>query len=167
MLQILVFLLIFRRFYNCSTSPIMNINSKHSDLTSKIIKAFFQVYNTLGYGFLEKVYERAMVFELRKMGLNCEPQFPIRVYYETEEVGYYQADIFVEKEVIAELKAAIVLREDDEFQLINYLKGTNVEVGLLFNFGKKPEFQRKVFSNDLKKNLPMQTDQILTNLKRS
>ena len=132
----------------------MSYNSKHSDLTSVILKAFFKVYNTLGYGFLEKVYERAMVIELRSMGISCDEQYPVRVFYFTHEVGYYQADIFVEKAVITDLKAAERLREDDEAQLINYLKGTNVEVGLLLNFGKKPEFRRKVFSNEFKKNFP-------------
>jgi GxxExxY protein len=122
----------------------------HEELTEKIIAAFYKVYNTLGYGFLEKVYERAMCIELEKMGLEFENQKPIRVFYDGQNVGDFAADIVVEELVIAELKALEFLREDDEFQLINYLKATEMEVGLLFNFGKKPEFRRKIFTNDRK-----------------
>lgn len=128
----------------------MNKNSLHSDITGLILKAFFKVYNTLGYGFLEKVYENAMVIELRKLGLCCEPQSPIRVYYEGEQVGYYSADLFVSECVIVELKAAVCLAPDHEAQLLNYLKATPIEVGMLLNFGPKPQYQRKVFSNEFK-----------------
>ncbi len=123
---------------------------KHSEITEKIIKAFYKVYNTLGYGFLEKVYENAMVIELRKMGLLVSQQKRIKVYYENEEVGDYYADLLVESSVINELKTSKSLCEADEFQLINYLKATDIEVGLLLNFGKKAEFRRKIFSNDKK-----------------
>jgi len=123
-------------------------NYKHSDLTEKIIKAFYKVYNTLGFGFLEKVYENAMFIELRKMGLFVEKQRRVKVYYEDYEVGDYYADLVVEDNVIVELKAAEALCEDHEFQLINYLKATEIEVGLLLNFGKKPEFRRKIFTNE-------------------
>lgn len=117
------------------------------EITDKILKAFFQVYNTLGYGFLEKVYENAMYFELTQMGLHCEKQRPIGVYYKTQIAGEYVADLVVEKLVILELKAVESLAEEHEFQLINYLKATNIEVGLLLNFGKVPQFKRKVFTN--------------------
>lgn len=124
-----------------------NDNYKHSEITEKIIKAFYKVYNTLGYGFLEKIYENALSIELESMGLGANKQKPIKVYYEDKEVGAYFADLIVEESIIIELKATEYLREEDEFQLINYLKATDIEVGLLLNFGKKPEFKRKVFSN--------------------
>jgi GxxExxY protein len=120
----------------------------HKDITNAVIKAFYKVYNQLGYGFLEKVYENAMMIELKKMGLHCQKQRPIKVYYLGEEIGDYFADIVVEDIIILELKAAESLCEDHEYQLINYLKATDIEVDLLFNFGKKPEFKRKVFQND-------------------
>ena len=119
----------------------------HKDITDKILKAFYQVYNTLGYGFLEKVYENALLYELSLMGLFCEKQRPIDVYYKERKVGQYFADIIVEKCVIIEIKAAENLAEEHEYQLINYLKATNIEVGLLLNFGKKPQFVRKIFTN--------------------
>ncbi len=125
----------------------------YRDLTDKIIKAYYKVYNTLGYGFLEKVYENSLAIELRKAGLKVEQQKNIKIYYETEEVGDYYADLLVEGLVIIELKAAKVLAGEHEAQLVNYLKATTIEVGLLFNFGKKPEFKRKIFENRFKKNL--------------
>lgn len=122
-------------------------NYKHSDITEKIIKAFYKVYNTLGYGFLEKVYQNSLFIELVAMGLFVKKQEKIKVYYEGKEVGEYYADLIADGCVIVELKAAETLCEEHEFQLINYLKATEIEVGLLLNFGKKPEFKRKVFSN--------------------
>ena len=122
-------------------------NYKHSEVTEKIIKAFYKVYNTLGYGFLEKVYTNALFIELEAMGLIVEKQEQIKVYYEDKEVGEYFADLVVDECVIVELKAAESLCEEHTFQLINYLKATEMEVGLLLNFGKKPECKRKVFSN--------------------
>jgi GxxExxY protein len=121
------------------------------ELTNKVIGIFYKVYNTLGYGFLEKVYERSMLIELRKSGLITENQKPITVNYENENVGDYFADIVVNDILNLELKAAESLCEEHEFQLINYLKATEMEVGLLFYFGKKPEFRRKIFTNDRKK----------------
>jgi GxxExxY protein len=119
----------------------------HRDITDKIIKAFYNVYNSLGYGFLEKVYENAMLIELRKLGLNVQKQVPIKVFYDEQLVGQYFADIIVEETIIVELKAAEGLREEHEFQLINYLKATDLEIGLLINFGKTPQFKRKIFTN--------------------
>jgi GxxExxY protein len=119
----------------------------HKDITDKIIKAFYNVYNSLGYGFLEKVYENAMMIELRKMDLQVQKQVPIKVYYEEQLVGQYYADIMVEETIIVELKAAEGLCEEHEFQLINYLKATELEIGLLINFGKTPQFKRKIFTN--------------------
>lgn len=122
-------------------------NYKHSEITEKIIKAFYKVYNTLGYGFLEKVYQNALYNELIEMNLFVEKQGQIKVYYEEKEVGEYYADLIVNESVIIELKATENLCEEHEFQLLNYLKATEIEVGLLLNFGKKPEIKRKVFSN--------------------
>ncbi len=122
-------------------------NYKHSELTEVIIKAFFKVYNALGYGFLEKVYENAMLHELTTMGLSVKSQHPISVVYDSVQVGIYYADLLVEDLVIVELKAAEDLCEEHECQLINYLKATDKEVGLLLNFGWKPRIKRKVHSN--------------------
>jgi GxxExxY protein len=123
-------------------------NLLHSEITGTILECFFKVYNTLGYGFLEKIYERALMIELREAGLQCVAQHPIKVFYEGDEVGEYFADIIVEDLVIIELKAAEGIREEHEYQLINYLKTTDIEVGLLLNFGKKPQYKRKIFSNN-------------------
>lgn len=124
----------------------------HSDITDAIIKAYYLVYNELGYGFLEKVYERALLFELRSRELICESQIPIKVYYKGFEMGDYYADLIVEDTVIIELKAAEALATEHEAQLTNYLRATDKEVGLLLNFGKKPEFKRKIFENRFKAN---------------
>lgn len=118
----------------------------HQELTAEIIRKFYIVYNKLGYGFLEKVYEKALKYELEKSGFQVQRQSPISVYYETLLVGEYFADLLVENKVILELKAAEQLCEEHELQLINYLKATDIEVGLLLNFGKKPDVRRKVFS---------------------
>ncbi len=123
----------------------------HKGITEKILKAFYNVYNTLGYGFLEKVYENALLIELRKMGLFCISQEQIKVYYENEQVGFYIADIIVNSSVIIEVKAVESLCEEHEFQLINYLKAMEIEVGLLLNFGKTPQFKRKVFQNKIER----------------
>ena len=123
---------------------------KHEELTKKIIGAFYTVYNGLGYGFLEKVYERAMLLELMDMNIKVESQQKVSVYYKERLVGDYYSDLIVEDSVICELKAQECLSEADESQLINYLKATELEVGLVFNFGKKPEFRRKVFDNSQK-----------------
>lgn len=133
-------------------------NYKHRDLTAKILKAFYTVYNRLGYGFLEKVYENALVIELRKMGLRCEQQVPIIVYYEGEVVGNFRADVLVEGIVIVELKAAECLVSADEAQLVNYLRATEIEVGLLLGFCEKPDTKRRVYENHRKK-LPDRTNQ--------
>ena len=124
----------------------------YQDLTAEIIRCFYIVYNKLGYGFLEKVYEKSLKYELEKTGFQVERQKPINVYYETELVGEYYADLLVENKVIIELKTSVAICEEHENQLINYLKATEVEVGLLLNFGKKPEIKRKAFSNSNKYN---------------
>lgn len=124
-------------------------NYKHSDTTEKIINCFYKVYNNLGYGFLEKVYENAMFIELKNLGLFVEKQKQIIVYYQNEKVGEYYADLIISESIIVELKAAESLCEEHEYQLINYLKATDIEVGLLLNFGKEPTFKRKVFTNKI------------------
>lgn len=125
----------------------------HRDITEKIIKAFYNVYNVLGFGFLEKVYENAMMIELSLMKLICEKQKPIDVYFKEKKVGEYFADIIVENKVIIELKAAEGLIPEHEAQLLNYLKATNIEVGLLLNFGKTPQIKRQIFENVYKKSV--------------
>ncbi|MBS7232042.1 GxxExxY protein [Flavobacterium psychroterrae] len=122
----------------------------HQELTDVIIKTFYEVYNELGYGFLERVYLNSLYLELKSKGLNVEAQRKIEVYYKGIEVGEYYADLIVENSVILELKAADSIAPAFENQILNYLRGTNCEVGLLLNFGKKPEFKRKVFENSRK-----------------
>ena len=119
----------------------------HNELTAQIIKAFYTVYNELGYGFLEKVYENALVIELKKMRLNVRRQYPIKVYYKGEIVGDFFADNIVDNKVIIELKSVKQLLPVHEAQLINYLKATDMEIGLLLNFGDIPEIRRKIFRN--------------------
>jgi GxxExxY protein len=125
----------------------------HEDLTDSIIKTFFDVYNELGYGFLEKVYQNSLFIELKNRGFKVEAQKQIKVYYKNVAVGQYYADLVVNDLIILELKAAEGIIKEFEFQLINYLKATEIEVGLLLNFGMKPEFRRKVFENSRKNRL--------------
>lgn len=125
----------------------------HEELTSDIINAFFLVYNALGYGFLEKVYENAMLHELKKRGLQVEQQKPIKVVFDGIVVGEYFADLLVEAKVILELKAAQAISDAHKAQLINYLKATGIEVGLILNFGPKATFKREIFT----KNYPKQS----------
>jgi len=128
-------------------------NFIHSELTEKIIKCFYKVYNKLGYGFLEKVYERALIIELERAGLSFTNQQTIKVYYDEFEVGKYTPDLLVENIVVIENKAAITIHPSHEDQLKNALRATNFEVGLLLNFGITPQFKRKVFSNEFKAHL--------------
>jgi GxxExxY protein len=123
---------------------------KDEELTGRIIGAFFKVYNTLGYGFLEKVYENALFIELSRIGLTVEKQKKLKVFYGDHVVGDYSADLIVEGKVICELKTSEFIVIEHEYQLINYLKATTIEIGLLLNFGKRPEVKRKVFDNDMK-----------------
>ena len=123
---------------------------KHQEITEQIIKAFYAVYNILGYGFFEKIYENAMYIELTEMGYKVDRQKRVLVYYKGQIVGDYCSDLTIEDTVICELKTNERLSEDNENQLVNYLKATTIEVGLLLNFGKKPEIRRKIFDNDKK-----------------
>ncbi|MBM3145485.1 MAG: GxxExxY protein [Chloroflexi bacterium] len=128
-------------------------SGKHSDLTEKIIGAFFAVYKELGFGFSEKVYENALLIALRAVGLIVEQQVALTVYYAGQVVGEYVADLLVNGVVLLELKSAKSLTEQHEAQLLNYLKSTEIEVGLLLNFGPEAEFKRKVFDNERKGSL--------------
>ena len=122
----------------------------HAEVTETVIKAFYTVYNALGYGFLEKVYQNAMAIELRKLGLEVKPEAAVTVYYDGEIVGEHFIDLLVADCVIVELKAVKVLLTEYEAQLLNYLKATPYEVGLLLNFGPKPKIKRRVFDNSRK-----------------
>jgi len=124
---------------------------KHEALTGKIIQCFYSVYNQLGYGFLESVYQKAMLIEEGKQGLLVETQVPISVYYDDKVIGEFFADQIVERLVIVEFKAVKSLLPEHEAQLLNYLNATSCEVGLLFNFGPQPQFDRKVYDNEKKR----------------
>lgn len=119
-------------------------------MSEKLIGAYYTVYNTLGYGFLEKVYENSFYCELKDQGVKVNRQQPIDVYYKGKKVGQYFTDLVIEDRIIVELKAAESLCFEHEAQLMNYLKATSIEVGFLFNFGQKAQFKRKYFSNDKK-----------------
>lgn len=125
-------------------------NFIHSELTGSILKAFFNVYNAIGFGFPEKVYENALCIEFRKAGLEYEKQKSIAVHYEGQIVGNYYADLVVEGKVIIELKAVETIITQHEMQLVNYLRATYIEVGLLLNFGPQPQYKRRVLSNEFK-----------------
>ena len=114
------------------------------ELTGKIIHAAYIVHNILKFGFLESVYQKALKKELVSMGLKCECEKPLDVYYKGEIVGHFVTDILVEDKVIIELKAVKALKEEHEWQLVNYLTATGIEVGLLINFGHDLEVKRKI-----------------------
>ena len=119
---------------------------KHQDLTAKIIQCAYKVHNSLGFGFLEAIYQNALLIELLKTGFKAEKEKKIHVYYDKQLVGDYMADIIVENKVILELKAVKDLHPAHEAQLTNYLKATGIEVGLLVNFGQSVEIKRKVYT---------------------
>ena len=123
---------------------------KHKENTEKVIKAFYAVYNALGYGFLEKVYVQALVIELQNLGLEVARNVAITVFYAGQAVGEYFADLVVADRVIVEVKAARTFAPEHEAQLLNYLKATPYEVGLLLNFGPKAEIKRMAYDNDRK-----------------
>jgi len=118
---------------------------KHKELSEKIIAAAYKVHNELGYGFLEKVYKTAVAIELEEVGLKCIVEAPLKVSYRGRTVGNYFADIIVDDRIIIEIKAVNKLESVHEVQLVNYLKGTGINVGLLINFGKSVEIKRRVF----------------------
>jgi GxxExxY protein len=128
----------------------MNDDLLHKDLTDVILKSFYEVHNELEYGFLEGVYQNALIYELRAKGLIADVQKKITGRYKDIIAGTYYADIMVNSKVILELKACETLIQEHQYQLINYLRSTDCEVGLLLNFGKRPQFMRKVFDNNRK-----------------
>ena len=128
----------------------MDTDFLYKEETDEIIEAFYEVYNTLGYGFLERVYQNALYQELKRRGFGCKAQYPIKVFFKGQEVGEYYADVLVNECIILELKAVDTLCKEHELQLINYLKATDMEVGLLLNFGERPQIRRKIYTNDRK-----------------
>ena len=125
----------------------MKTDLKHGLITDKILKVFYDVYNELGHGFLESVYHRSFVIALESVGLSVCSRVAIPVWFRGNEVGHFQADILVEQCVLLELKAVRTLDSSHRAQLMNYLRATEIEVGLLLNFGEKPEFKRVIFDN--------------------
>ena len=126
---------------------------EQASLTDQIINVYYAVYNALGYGFLEKVYETAMLQEFERRGLRVESQRKIEVYFKGKIVGDYYADLVVENRVVLEIKAAEDMHDAFLAQLINYLRATPCEIGFVFNFGKEPKFERRYFSNRNKRHL--------------
>ena len=124
---------------------------QHGELTEKIIGVFYDVYNELGYGFLESVYEESLVISLREAGLRLERQLAIPVWFRGHQVGQFRGDILVEGKVLLELKSTRTLEAAHEAQLLHYLKSTEIEIGLLLNFGSRPQFRRLLFDNQRKK----------------
>jgi len=127
-----------------------NHGFKHGEITQKIIGVFYEVYNELGHGFLESVYEKSLEVALNSMGLKVCRQIEIPVWFRGHQVGDFSADMLVENCVLIELKAARSLDAAHSAQLLNYLRATEIEVGLLLNFGLKPDFKRLLFDNPRK-----------------
>jgi len=123
---------------------------KHQELTQAIIEDFYEVYNELGHGFLESVHEEAMAIALTQNGIKATRQHPLAVWFRGQQVGDFRADLVVGHAVIVELKAARCLEPVHEAQLLNYLRASNIEVGLLLNFGPNPKIKRMVFGNEKK-----------------
>ena len=127
------------------------IGLKHSALTDKIIGAFYDVYNELGYGFLESVYEEALAIALQEAGLRVQRQVSITVWFRGQDVGDFRGDLLIDGAVLLELKAGRTLDKAHEAQLLHYLRATEIEVGLLLNFGEQPQFRRLLFDDERKK----------------
>ena len=128
-----------------------SVGLKHAELTDKIIGVYYDVYNELGYGFLESVYEESMAMALGEVGLQAQRQVAVPVLFRGHQVGDFRADLLVEHKVLLELKAARTLDRSHEAQLLHYLRATEIEIGLLLNFGEKPQFRRLLFDNERKK----------------
>ena len=140
-----------------------HLTLKHKALTEVIIGVFFEIYNELGHGFLESVYEKAFVFALNSKGLTANPQIEVPVWFRGHQVGDFSADMLVQGRVLLELKACSALHPAHEAQLLNYLRATEIEVGLLFNFGLKPQFKRLAFDNR-RKHLRQESKSIMDSL---
>lgn len=123
---------------------------KHHDLTEKLIGIFYAIYNELGHGFLESVYEQAFSVALAESGLFFQRQMAVPVFFHGQKIGDFRADLLVEGKVIVELKTGREIEPAWEKQLLNYLRGTQIEVGMLFNFGPSAQFKRDVFENERK-----------------
>jgi len=141
----------------------MNGELKHGILTNKIIGTFYEVYNELGFGFLESVYENSLVIALREKGFKVEQQISVPVWFRGQRVGDFIADLLVEKTVILELKAVRAIDEAHKAQLLNYLRATEIEIGFLLNFGHSADFRRLAFDNQRKKK-PTPEKSIIENL---
>jgi len=128
-----------------------SVGLKHAELTDKIVGVYYDVYNELGYSFLESVYEESMAMALREAGLEAEPQVAVPVLFRGHQVGDFRADLLIEHKILLELKAARTLDRSHEAQLLHYLRATEIEIGLLLNFGDKPQFRRLFFDNERKK----------------
>jgi GxxExxY protein len=127
------------------------IGLKHAELTQAILSVFYSVYNDLGYGFLESVYDECMAIAMREAGLRVERQVPLPVWFRGHKLGDFRADLLVSGVVLLELKSARLLDEAHEAQLLHYLRSTDIEIGLLLNFGIRPQFKRLLFDNERKK----------------
>ena len=125
----------------------MNADLKHGLVTDKILHVFYDVYNELGHGFLESVYHRSLVIALESVGLKVCSRVGVPVWFRGHRVGQFEADVLVEKCVLLELKAVRTLDWSHRAQLLNYLRATDIEVGLLLNFGERPEFKRVILDN--------------------
>lgn len=126
---------------------------KHSELSKKILKVFFEVHTELGFGFSEKIYQKAYAIALCEAGMKVDEQVPVKVYFRGQLVGEFFADMVVNDSILLELKSASMIIEEHEAQLLNYLKSTEIEVGYVLNFGKSASFKRKVFDNHRKGSL--------------
>jgi GxxExxY protein len=127
-------------------SVLFGSNMDRERVASLLVKSFYAVYNELGYGFLERNYENALALEIRSHGLLVEQQKPIEVFYRGQLVGSYFADLLIENCIIVEIKAVEQLVLEHEAQLLNYLKATNIDLGFVINFGRKPEVKRKIYN---------------------
>ena len=129
----------------------MNTDLRHCGLTQRIIAVFYEVYNELGHGFLESVYQTSLILALNDAGLTAQSPIEIPVWFRGRQVGNFEGDVLVEKCVLLELKAVRTLDPSHKAQLLNYLRATEIEIGLLLNFGVKPEFKRLIYHNPRKK----------------
>lgn len=134
-------------------NALKKFEGKHSDLTGKILGAFFQIHKELGFGFAERVYESALEVLLKEFDLFPERQKEIHVHYHGRVIGEYKADMIANGVVLLEIKSIEKLIDAHDAQLLNYLKSTEIEVGLLLNFGREAEFHRKIYDNSRKGSL--------------
>ena len=126
------------------------MNLIRRETTDKVLRAFFDVYNELGYGFLENIYQLALAHRLRLFGADVQLEAGIDVIFDDVVIGQYRADLIVDHNVLIEIKTARRIVQDHQTQLLHYLKSTRIEVGMLLNFGERPEFKRMIFTNDAK-----------------